>query len=132
MSDIMDLIVVYPDPPPSDLARTLDLAGYRWKACMSAEEAARNEPVTGWAGAVVGCADGAEAAPAGRAGLAAARARRRRPARRPRAARRAVRRLLPDPLPSDRGGGQVAPHPVPWRHGEPPRDGRVRRALRQT
>ena len=33
MGDYMDLIVVYPDPPPPDLARTLDLAGYRWKAC---------------------------------------------------------------------------------------------------
>ena len=28
----MDLVAVYPDPPPPDLARTLDLAGYRWKA----------------------------------------------------------------------------------------------------
>ncbi len=58
----MDLIVVYPDPPPPDLARTLDLAGYRWKACSSAEEAARNEPPAGWAGAVVSCSDDGEGA----------------------------------------------------------------------
>ncbi len=57
MGDFMDLIVVYPDPPPPDLARTLDLAGYRWKACASAEDAQRHEPVAGWAGAVVSAAD---------------------------------------------------------------------------
>ena len=62
MGDYMDLIVVYPDPPPPDLARTLDLAGYRWKACSSAEEAARNEPAAGWAGAVVACAEDGEGA----------------------------------------------------------------------
>ena len=47
----MELVAVFPEPPPSDLARTLDLAGYRWKAVSSAEDAARNEPATGWAGA---------------------------------------------------------------------------------
>ena len=31
---------VFPEPPPSDLARTLDLAGYRWKAVSSVEDAA--------------------------------------------------------------------------------------------
>ena len=49
----MELIAVYPDPPPPDLARTLDMAGYRWKAIASADEAARHEPSGGWAGAVV-------------------------------------------------------------------------------
>jgi hypothetical protein len=36
----MDLLAVFPDPGPPDLARTLDLAGYRWKAVASAEDAA--------------------------------------------------------------------------------------------
>ena len=49
----MELIAIYPDPPPPDLARTLDMAGYRWKAVASADEAARSEPAGGWAGAVV-------------------------------------------------------------------------------
>ena len=51
----MELVAVFPEPPPSDLARTLDLAGYRWKAVSSAEDAARNEPATGWAGAIIAC-----------------------------------------------------------------------------
>ena len=48
-----DLVAVYPDPPPPELARTLDLAGYRWKAVGSAEDAIAAEPLEGWAGAVV-------------------------------------------------------------------------------
>ncbi len=51
----MDIAVVFPDPPPADLARTLDLAGYRWKAVSSPDAAARNEPTEGWAGAIVFC-----------------------------------------------------------------------------
>ncbi len=51
----MELVAVFPEPPPSDLARTLDLAGYRWKAVASADDASRNEPATGWSGAVVAC-----------------------------------------------------------------------------
>jgi len=49
----MHVLAVFPDPPPPDLARTLDLAGYRWKAFNSADEATRNEPAEGWSGAVV-------------------------------------------------------------------------------
>ena len=49
----MELIAVYPDPPPADLVRTLDLAGYRWRGVASADEAARAEPGEGWLGAVV-------------------------------------------------------------------------------
>jgi DNA-binding response OmpR family regulator len=49
----MELVAVYPDPPPTELARTLDLAGYRWKAVARADEVSRDEPATGWAGAVV-------------------------------------------------------------------------------
>ena len=51
----MELIAVYPDPPPPDVVRTLDLGGYRWKALASAEDAARHEPSEGWGGAVVTC-----------------------------------------------------------------------------
>jgi len=51
----VELVAVYPEPPPTDLARTLDLAGYRWKAVGSADDAARHEPPTGWSGAVVAC-----------------------------------------------------------------------------
>jgi two-component system, OmpR family, alkaline phosphatase synthesis response regulator PhoP len=51
--DPMDLIAVFPDPPPPDLARTLDLGGYRWKAVGSADAAASSAPATGWAGAVI-------------------------------------------------------------------------------
>ena len=51
----MEPVAVFPDPPPADLVRTLDLGGYRWKAVGSADDAARNEPSNGWAGAVVAC-----------------------------------------------------------------------------
>lgn len=51
----MELVAVFPDPPPPDLVRTLDLAGYRWKGVSTADDAARNEPAGGWAGAVVAC-----------------------------------------------------------------------------
>jgi DNA-binding response OmpR family regulator len=51
----MDLLVVFPEPPPPDLARTLDLGGYRWKAVATPEEATAHEPSTGWAGAIVCC-----------------------------------------------------------------------------
>ena len=47
------MLVVLGDPVAADLARTLDLAGYRWKAVSSSAEASDNEPSNGWAGAVV-------------------------------------------------------------------------------
>lgn len=49
------MLVVFPDPPSADLARTLDLAGYKWKAVNSISEAASCEPTAGWAGAIVAC-----------------------------------------------------------------------------
>lgn len=55
-------VVVFPDPANADLARTLDLAGYRWKAVSSIDDAHRHEPSDGWAGAVVSCDDDAEGA----------------------------------------------------------------------
>jgi two-component system, OmpR family, alkaline phosphatase synthesis response regulator PhoP len=51
----VDLVAVFPESPPPELARTLDMAGYRWKAVANAEDAARNEPAGGWAGAIVSC-----------------------------------------------------------------------------
>jgi DNA-binding response OmpR family regulator len=51
----IELVAVYPDPPPAELARTLDLGGYRWKAVARADEIGRDEPSAGWAGAVVSC-----------------------------------------------------------------------------
>lgn len=49
----MEPIVVFPDPPPPELAQTLDMAGYAWVAAASADLAARVEPADGWAGAIV-------------------------------------------------------------------------------
>ncbi|MEY3679686.1 MAG: hypothetical protein RL547_298 [Actinomycetota bacterium] len=51
-----DLIAVFPEPPPPDLARTLDLAGYRWKAFYSADDLSKAEIADGWMGAIV-CTD---------------------------------------------------------------------------
>jgi DNA-binding response OmpR family regulator len=47
------MIAVVPDPAAPELARTLDLAGYSWKAVSAAEPAAELEPAGGWAGAIV-------------------------------------------------------------------------------
>jgi DNA-binding response OmpR family regulator len=49
----LEPLLVFPDPPPPELAQTLDLAGYPWKAANSPDTAARLEPADGWAGAVV-------------------------------------------------------------------------------
>jgi len=57
-----DFIVVWPDPPAADLARTLDLAGYRWKAVATPDEALEHEPAGGWAGAIVTCDQNPEGA----------------------------------------------------------------------
>ena len=51
----MEPLLVYPDPPPPELAQALDLGGYAWKAVGSAlvAEQAEQEEHGGWAGAVV-------------------------------------------------------------------------------
>jgi len=51
------VIVVFADPVSPELARTLDLAGYRWKAVTSTDDAAEAEPPAGWAGAVIDATD---------------------------------------------------------------------------
>ena len=48
--------MVYPDPPVPELAQTLDLAGWQWKAVSDENMARRSEPDAGWAGAII-CAD---------------------------------------------------------------------------
>ncbi|MFV0309741.1 MAG: winged-helix domain-containing protein [Desertimonas sp.] len=52
-ADADGVIVVFADPISPDLARTLDLAGYRWKAVRSIDDATDGEPSAGWAGAVL-------------------------------------------------------------------------------
>jgi DNA-binding response OmpR family regulator len=49
----LDPLLVFPDPPPPELAQTLDLAGYPWKAASNPDTASRLEPADGWPGAVV-------------------------------------------------------------------------------
>jgi len=56
------MIVVFPGTPSPDLARTLDMGGYRWKAVSSADEANRIEPQQGWMGAIITCDDDPESA----------------------------------------------------------------------
>ncbi len=48
---MIDPLLVFPDPPPPELARTLDLGNFNWKAVASAQE-----PEGRWVGAVV-CVD---------------------------------------------------------------------------
>ena len=50
------LIAVFPEQPSPELARTLDLAGYRWKGFSSSEAMTKSEPTEGWLGAIV-CTD---------------------------------------------------------------------------
>lgn len=52
----LEPLLLYPDPPPPELAQALDLAGYQWKAVDNRDSADQNEPDGGWAGAVV-CLD---------------------------------------------------------------------------
>ena len=58
----MEPLLLFPDPPSSGLAQTLDLGGYPWKAVDSASTAERIEPEDGWSGAVVSAERDAEGA----------------------------------------------------------------------
>ncbi|MGI9624879.1 MAG: winged helix-turn-helix domain-containing protein [Acidimicrobiales bacterium] len=49
----MEQLLVFPDPPPPELAQSLDLAGFGWKAVPNAAVAEQLEEDLGWAGAVV-------------------------------------------------------------------------------
>ncbi len=55
-------IAVHADPVPPDVARSLDMAGYSWKAVQSSDDASDHEPADGWTGAIVDVTDGTEAA----------------------------------------------------------------------
>jgi two-component system, OmpR family, alkaline phosphatase synthesis response regulator PhoP len=48
-------LAVYGEPVSPELARTLDLGGYSWKAVANADDAAESEPLGGWAGAIIDC-----------------------------------------------------------------------------
>ncbi len=47
------MLLVFPDPAPTELARTLDLGGSSWKAVSSTADAGEHEPDSGWAGTIV-------------------------------------------------------------------------------
>mgnify|MGYP002811689821 CR=1 FL=1 len=49
----MDPLLVYPDPPPPELAQCLDLDGWAWKSVADPGAAMSEEPDEGWAGAIV-------------------------------------------------------------------------------
>jgi DNA-binding response OmpR family regulator len=55
-------LVVYGEPVSPELARTLDLGGYAWKAVANADDAAESEPPGGWAGAIIDCGTDASGA----------------------------------------------------------------------
>jgi DNA-binding response OmpR family regulator len=48
-------LAVFGEPVGPELARTLDLGGYRWKLVTTADEAAEYEPAGGWSGALLDC-----------------------------------------------------------------------------
>ena len=50
---IMDPLLVFPDPPPPELAQTLDHAGYAWKAAATAVVAEEHERENTWLGAII-------------------------------------------------------------------------------
>ena len=56
MTAVTRALLVYPSPPPPELAQSLDLAGYQWKAVGDAGEVTTVAPDDGWGAAVV-CAD---------------------------------------------------------------------------
>ncbi|MEM8618147.1 MAG: response regulator transcription factor [Actinomycetota bacterium] len=60
MTDPTRMLVVAPDPASPELARTLDLAGYSWKAVPAGEQPDEHAPEAGWAGAVVELSDDPE------------------------------------------------------------------------
>ena len=52
----MEPLLLFPDPPPAELAQALDLGGYPWKSAADERAVQLAEPDDGWAGAIV-CAD---------------------------------------------------------------------------
>jgi DNA-binding response OmpR family regulator len=58
----MEPLLVHPDPLPPELAQSLDLAGYPWKAVADEAGLVDAEPEDGWSGAVIVTADDPEKA----------------------------------------------------------------------
>jgi DNA-binding response OmpR family regulator len=58
----MEPLLVFPDPPPAELVRMLDLDGRPWKAVADDRAAVNNAPEDGWGGAIVIVGDQSEAA----------------------------------------------------------------------
>ena len=58
----MDPLLVFPDPPPPELARLLDLGGYTWKPVGDERAASSQTPDDGWGGAIVVVGDQSDAA----------------------------------------------------------------------
>ncbi len=56
----MEPLLLYPNPPPYELAQALDLAGWAWKAVGNEEESRRDEPEDGWGGAIIVAAEEGE------------------------------------------------------------------------
>ena len=53
----MEPLLLYPDPPPPEVVRALDMAGYAWKAVGTESEVAAGS----WGGAVIAADDDDEA-----------------------------------------------------------------------
>ena len=49
----MEPLLVHPDPPPTELARLLDLGGHTWKPIADERAALSQAPDDGWGGAIV-------------------------------------------------------------------------------
>ena len=49
----MNPLLVFPEPPPPELAQCLDLGDWTWKAVGDPDRVVAEEPDEGWAGAVV-------------------------------------------------------------------------------
>ncbi len=52
----MEPLLVFPNPPPAELAQGLDVGGYPWRAVLRTDDVDALQPDDGWSGAVV-CAD---------------------------------------------------------------------------
>ncbi len=60
MADDARMLAIFPDPASPELARTLDLASYSWKAVASISSANDAEPPGGWAGVIADATEHAE------------------------------------------------------------------------
>ena len=58
----MKPLLVFPDPVPPELAQTLDIGGWAWKAAVDVDAARADEPADGWVGAIVMAASDLEPA----------------------------------------------------------------------